>query len=239
MRMRWFRMYSAALDDRKVQQLQEGDFKGWVNLMCLASEQEERGRLPPVDDCAFRLRIETEAAEGLLTRLGSAGLVDQDDAGGWALHNWSKWQPPSDNAADRMANKRRTGSEHVRPRKDEEEKRIEVDTEKDEEEIGAVRRNIFVLFDNFMGKPSITATIRDLLLEAEGLHSPECVEHCFVEAASSSDGRRSWAFVAKILKRHQEEGCNGERRVQGSRRSTPVATADQLDRFEKRYALQP
>jgi hypothetical protein len=70
------------------------------------------------------------------------------------------------------------------------------------------RHNICVLYDDYMGKPSITAMLKPQLLEAEDTYPPECITHCFEIAAASSDGRRSWNYVRSILERHAMEGCN-------------------------------
>ena len=76
-----------------------------------------------------------------------------------------------------------------------------------------IRRNIFVLYDNYMGRPSVTPTMREVLIQAEEDYPDECITHCFLTAARSSDGRRSWKYVESILKRHQAEGCNERKPV--------------------------
>ena len=75
------------------------------------------------------------------------------------------------------------------------------------------RRNIFVLYDNYMGKMAVTPTMREVLIQAEEDYPDECITHCFLTAARSSDGRRSWKYVESILKRHQAEGCNERKPV--------------------------
>jgi hypothetical protein len=59
------------------------------------------------------LHISLREVNALIEELSRIGLVDiTTDC--VRPHNWEKWQPASDNAAERM-NKRRTNSEHVRP----------------------------------------------------------------------------------------------------------------------------
>jgi len=51
MRMNWFRVYHEARNDAKLRTLSDSQFRVWFNLLCLASEQDERGILDefPVD----------------------------------------------------------------------------------------------------------------------------------------------------------------------------------------------
>jgi hypothetical protein len=137
--VRWFRYYSSTLSDIKVQSLVGNDFKGWINLLSLANESEPRGSLPDRSQIAFSLHLTKSQTDQLLTKLGRAGLVDVDqDSARISIHNWQKWQPESDNAASRMAQKRRTSTEqqlnmfrtsaeHVPPRLDPDQIRLDPD----------------------------------------------------------------------------------------------------------------
>lgn len=104
MSSRWFRFYSEALDDPKVQRLDPPTFKHWVNLLCLAAKND--GRLPSEDDIAFALRIDNIGVVSLLDRLLNAGLIDVCKGGAngsyIAPHNWSKRQYKSDTSTDRV-----------------------------------------------------------------------------------------------------------------------------------------
>ncbi len=96
---RWFRIYDELLDDPKVQRLPPEDFKGWVNLLCLASRNE--GRLPPVADIAFALR-ETESCVSLLTeRLLNGGLLERRK-GYLFPYKWAERQYKSDTSTGRV-----------------------------------------------------------------------------------------------------------------------------------------
>ena len=102
--MRWFRFYTEALDDPKVQRLDPVTFKHWVNLLCVAAKNE--GKLPPAEDMAFALRIDVIAAESLLDRLLIAGLIDVQKGGAngthIAPHGWAKRQYKSDTSSERV-----------------------------------------------------------------------------------------------------------------------------------------
>jgi hypothetical protein len=67
--MKWFRFYSEALHDPKVQQLRPELFKFWVNCLCLANEQPDRGTLPTVAEIAFILRMKRPVVERFCVEL--------------------------------------------------------------------------------------------------------------------------------------------------------------------------
>jgi len=100
--MKWFRLYTEALHDPKVQRLHPSIFKHWINLLCIANGNQERGILPPADDVAFALRIKPVEAEKVLARLERAGLLDHDESGRLFPHNWTERQPSSDVVSTRV-----------------------------------------------------------------------------------------------------------------------------------------
>ncbi len=182
--MDWFRFYSEVVRDPKVQRLPSSTFKNWVNILCLASDNDPRGCVPPTVDIAFHLRFTEKKTAAVIKELVTAELIDVVD-GRYEMHGWKTRQFQSDNVTERVRKHRRNVS--VTP-PDTEAEQIQIRAEPEQ-----TRRNIFVLYDNYMGKPSVTAAMRDVLIQAE---------------ARSSDGRRTWTYVESILKRHQTEGCN-------------------------------
>ncbi len=97
--MKWFRFYSDALDDPKVQRLPGDLFKAWVNILCLASRYS--GTLPPMEDMKFALRLSEAKITTLLDELAAHGLID-DTGDGLQPHNWKKRQYKSDNVTARV-----------------------------------------------------------------------------------------------------------------------------------------
>jgi transcription elongation factor Elf1 len=97
-------MYDEVLDDPKVQKLPVGDFRGWVNLLCLASRND--GKLPPAEDIAFALRETVESVSTLLERLRNAGLIECRNGGAngsfHAPRKWDERQYKSDTSTDRV-----------------------------------------------------------------------------------------------------------------------------------------
>lgn len=101
---RWFRFYDEALNDPKVQRLDGETFKAWINLLCLASQND--GKLPAADDIAFALRMDRNAVVTLLERLLNGGLIDRLNGGAngyhYAPHGWSQRQYKSDTSNERV-----------------------------------------------------------------------------------------------------------------------------------------
>jgi hypothetical protein len=100
--MKWFRFYDGALHDPKVQRLPAPLFKDWVNLLCLASQNEPRGQLPDVPQIAFGLHKSLTATTRVLTSLTELGLLDSDGNGQRRPHNWDRRQFLSDDVGKRV-----------------------------------------------------------------------------------------------------------------------------------------
>jgi len=101
---RWFRIYDEMLDDPKVQRLPAEDFKGWMNLLCLASRND--GKLPHITDIAFALRETEDAVSTLLERLLNGGLIERRSGGADGMHyapyRWNERQYKSDTSTVRV-----------------------------------------------------------------------------------------------------------------------------------------
>lgn len=101
---RWFRFYDEVLNDPKVQRLAGEKFKGWINLLCIASKND--GVLPSIEDIAFALRLSVERTSSLLDEFCAAGLLDpvevEDSAIHYEPHNWNGRQFKSDVSNERV-----------------------------------------------------------------------------------------------------------------------------------------
>lgn len=103
--MKWLRLYHDALHDPKVQRLDGETFKCWVNLLMVASTQDERdGVLPPLEDLAFIMRITPGEMAGFVDTLHTGRLLDRDPANPdvYEIHNWKQRQPLSDDSYARV-----------------------------------------------------------------------------------------------------------------------------------------
>jgi hypothetical protein len=108
----WLRLYTDLINDPKVQLLPAEDFKGWINILCIAKEGD--GALPAVPHIAFRLRLTEEEATALIQRLYGHGLLDKEGKT-FTPHNWNNRQYVSDSSTARVKEfrekRRRNGHE--------------------------------------------------------------------------------------------------------------------------------
>src|SRR3990167_253340 len=229
--MKWFRFYSEALADPKVQLLPDATFKGWINLLCVINETEpsrgpRSGYLPPrFEDITYKLYgREPEGADraaSLLAELVEIGLLELR-SGRYRAHNWPRRQPVSDDVTSRVQETRMkrkgnvTSTVHVRRKHGEstapeerrgEERReqdrdLEADTEADTEAEEDQRDERAVR--RRLSSLSLRVSNLDLssALEASG---PDCIWHCVDEAERHN--KLSWAYVDQIRLRHGRDGC--------------------------------
>jgi hypothetical protein len=94
---RWFRIDDDVIHDIKVQALPGDLFKGWINVLCIASKHG--GRLPPLKAVAFALRVSEAKAVELIAKLVLLDLLDKD-ADGHTPHNWGGRQFITDSGDD-------------------------------------------------------------------------------------------------------------------------------------------
>ena len=120
---RWFRFYSDAMRNPKVLRLSDKDFRLWVGLMAVASEND--GAIPGDDDLKLMLGMRLDHLKGGLDRLISGGLIDAL-ADGYEPHHWAKFQYKSDTSNERVAKHRAKRNVTVTP--------PETDTDTDKKE---------------------------------------------------------------------------------------------------------
>ena len=99
MMTKWFRFYADAMRNPKVAALSDREFRLWVQVLSVASENE--GRVPPADELKHMLRMRLDHLLTGLDRLISSGLIDRLEAG-YEPHNWKKFQYKSDTSTDRV-----------------------------------------------------------------------------------------------------------------------------------------
>lgn len=95
----WFRFYAAALRNPKVAALSDREFRLWVNLLSVASENE--GRLPAPQELKLILNARLDHLLTGLERLITIGLIDPLERG-YEPHNWNKFQYKSDTSTERV-----------------------------------------------------------------------------------------------------------------------------------------
>lgn len=121
---RWFRMYGEAMRHPKVARLSDKEFRLWVRLLGVASENE--GIIPPLDDLKYVLNTRLDHLLTGVERLISIGLIDRLEHG-YVPHNWKKYQYKSDTSKERVAKHRAKCNVTVTPPE------TDTDTEKKED----------------------------------------------------------------------------------------------------------
>jgi len=122
---RWLRLYADAMRNPKVMRLADKDFRLWVKLLCVASENE--GAIPALDDLKLVLGMRLDHLSTGLDRLISGRMIDVL-GDGYAPHSWAKFQYKSDTSNERVAKHRAARNVTVTPPETE----ADTDTEKKE-----------------------------------------------------------------------------------------------------------
>lgn len=116
--MNWFRLYHTVLTDDKIQRLPIELRWHWIELLCLASQEKNRGTLPKFEVISFYMRVKKSKVKKIIDALIEAGLVERiagekpddskgqstqcDDAKGFVMHNWEERQRKSDVSNERV-----------------------------------------------------------------------------------------------------------------------------------------
>jgi hypothetical protein len=109
---RWFRFYAEAMRNPKVMRLSDKDFRLWVELLAVASENA--GSIPCLDDLKVMLKRRLGHLSTSVERLISVGLIDAL-GDGYEPHNWSKFQYKSDTSNERVTKHRAKRNVTVTP----------------------------------------------------------------------------------------------------------------------------
>jgi hypothetical protein len=112
MSSRWFRFYADAMRNPKVARLSDKQFRLWVELLAVASEND--GALPCLDDLRFMLNRRLDHLSTGVEQLISMGLIDRL-GDGYEPHNWGKFQYKSDTSSERVAKHRAKRNVTVTP----------------------------------------------------------------------------------------------------------------------------
>lgn len=110
--MKWFRVYSEARTDAKLESLSDAQHRVWFRLMCFAGEQSERGEIVGYDEELLAIEVargDVELLRETLERLIKLRIIaaGNDDV---QFINWEKRQydKPSDSPEQTRERKRRS-----------------------------------------------------------------------------------------------------------------------------------
>ncbi len=104
--MKWFRFYADALRNPKVAALTDREFRLWVSLLSVASEND--GNIPPLETLKHVLKTRLDHLSTGVERLLTLGLIDRLEAA-YTPHHWDKFQYKSDTSTPRVTLHRAKG----------------------------------------------------------------------------------------------------------------------------------
>jgi len=104
---RWFRFHADAMRNPKVARLSDKEFRLWVELLAVASEND--GVIPCLDDLKHILKRRLDHLSTGVERLISMGLIDAL-GDGYEPHGWAKHQYKSDVSTARVQKHRSKGN---------------------------------------------------------------------------------------------------------------------------------
>ncbi len=227
-RLPWFRFYSEAVHDPKVQRLPAKLFKFWVNVLCLCAEND--GELPKYQDVAWATRIPADECLKSLKELKDAGLID-DYGSHMGPHNWNGRQFKSDNSTERVKRYReRSKTVTVTP--------SDTDTDTEQKQNGAPRFTVVsdvrfeTLYERHIRKKDRSASQRTfssimagstdpmkLFAEIDRVHSMWC--------ATFNWNEQSGRFCPSLWKWLEDRGWTTEPKMQISKEEYDL---DEYDR---------
>ena len=215
--MRWFRFYSEVLNDPKVQLLPDQMLRHWINLLCIANDQEPSrgrgsGRLPKdVSAIAYLLHMGLDEAQEALEGLVKGRLIDFQN-GRYVMHNWPARQPQSDSSTDRVRKHRATRARNVSVSPPE----VEVEVEEIKTKIptsSTTRARVRVsdpldqVVADFSSFGSTSAGTVAAIEEAVSDYGLANVQLAVRKASGSKfDSQPPWTYVESILERWKAQG---------------------------------
>ncbi len=127
----WFRAYSEALNDPKIQKLSLEAFKAWHNALYLAAQNDSRdGNIGTLDDVSFAFRETKSSVSSAFHQLLQVGLIETVGET-FRIKSWSKRQYKSDTSTDRVKRFRERSKIVTETAPDTEQIRTDTDTDTD------------------------------------------------------------------------------------------------------------
>ena len=139
--MKWFRLYDELIDDSKVHDMTDSEFRVFIYLMCLANRQKVRGVIPLKPTQISRtLRLHTNRVKPAIETFQKMGIIAVENSNPQiSFINWDKRQFISDDIYGRV--KRYRNKKETLPDTD-------TDTDTDTEKEKSIKKKRFGAFKN-------------------------------------------------------------------------------------------
>jgi len=103
----WIKLYHEVLDDPKMGRLQDNLYRRCIELFLLAGETDNGGELPPIDDMAWRLRLDPDMLTEELIEIERTTRIVRRIDGGWVVTKFAERQD-ADTGSERVNRYRET-----------------------------------------------------------------------------------------------------------------------------------
>ena len=207
----WIKLYQEVLNDYKMAILPDNVWRRCIELFLLAGEYNQAGKLPPVEEIAFRLRVEADQLKTEMQHLERVEILREAVGGGWYVAKFAERQAPV-SAAERKRrqrerdNKSRYGHAPVTIRDTDTD--TDTDKETDTEESVVVIKNYY---EKNIGP--IVPVILDNIKEAAKQYPAYWIEDA-IDVSVNNDAK-NWAYIKAVLKNWKTEGRNGRKKKDG------------------------
>jgi len=226
----WIKLYLDILSDPKMGRLSDNHWRRFIECCLLAGDLGQDGRLPPLCDIAWKLRVEEEALKAEFDHLARIGLLDfintpLDEH--WVVTNFAKRQAPlTASERGKLFRKRQRKQQYYEDETPDErkpnetfaeERRGESESEERREDTEAQAAIVYSHFQNeiCMLTPSLSEIVGDWIDE----YPTDWITEAIDIAVSRSKRRPD--YIAGILKNWKTEGKDN-----GSK--PELTTAEQL-----------
>lgn len=238
----WLKLYHEMIDDPKVARLPDSSYRRFIECLLLAGELDESGFLPPIEDMAWRLRLNETSLSQDLSRLALAGMVElkqlDDNTERWFVTNFSKRQSASD-AAERMREYRKRKKKEPK-KKEKQIKDIDTDEDTDIDTYCSVTsavtrvtyRNAFDAYQNEIG--DLTMGISETLKSWVDDTSDQWVVDAI--GIATINNKKNFAYIKAILERWMVEGKQSFDKPKTSTNGHQNGNGPHKETAEERYA---
>jgi len=88
----WIKLYHEILDDPKMGRLPDALFRRTIELFLMAGDYGREGRLPPLADIGWRLRVPEDILSAQMDALREVEILSRDENDGWVVTHFKERQ---------------------------------------------------------------------------------------------------------------------------------------------------